>query len=259
MRSHSHNIVAYLGFLMLLNARDQSTAAESNGKADNRMFDARKMIDALANSNAPPRILEDGDGHVAFPQNYIWSEQDRIPKVIATLTDHAEESWPELVGAIDDDRYSITFKIHDYPSNWTVGDVCSEIIRDYLVQGYYAYRIDDPATGGRRWSAYMKHIPEAYDPENKELKKWCQGHKDKKLYELQIAACEWAVNKISEYFPNVANTTKRKSIEAIKEEIKKLQQTKKPLHPECFYLSKRAMGEGGGPVRRGAQGTVTDH
>lgn len=209
--------------------------------ADDAAFDAKNMVEALVNHNAPPMIVNDGDGRAVFAENYDWSEQDRIPKLIATLMDRAEEAWPELVHALDDKRYSVTFRIHDYPSNWSVGNVCKEIISDYLARGYYFHSVADDADG-RQWDvAMMNPVP------RKDLTKWCQARKDKKLYELQIETCQWAITKIPDFFPKASEDSRRKAIVAIKAEITLLDATRKPLRPECFYMWKGAMGEGGGP------------
>lgn len=221
----------------------EPSRADTNGslkKANNKMFDAEKMVEALVNHNPPPQIVDDGDARAVFPENYNWNEQGRVPKVIESLMEHAEEAWPELVNALNDKRYSVTFRIHDCPSNWSVGNVCAEIISDYLAQGYYFHDVHDAAEG-RRWDIIMMN-PVA----RKDLKMWCQERKDKKLYELQIETCEWAITKIPEFFPRASDNSRQKATEAIRAVIKSLNATKKPLRPQCFYMKKGAMGEGGG-------------
>ncbi len=157
--------------------------------------------------------------------------------------EHTEQAWPDLVNALDDQRYSVTFTIHDYPSNWSVGKVCGEIISDYLAQGCYFHPVYDDADG-RRWETIMMNpVP------RESLKQWCQERKNKTLYELQIETCEWAITTIAASFPLASADSQRQAIEAIRAEIKALETTKKPLRPECFYMAKGAMGEGGGPYR----------
>jgi hypothetical protein len=231
---------------------------------DKKMFDAKHIVDSLVSHNNPPKFVaiydndeladavQAGDVELFFEKQYDWNEQDRIPKVINSLMDHAEEAWPELVNALGDERYSATYRIGEHIYNLTVDRVCSEIIIDNLILGFYFHSVYDPVSDGRQWQVIMKRAPvEYHDPKHKELKDWCQARKDKKLYELQIEACEWAIKIISEDFPKATEESKLKAREAIKAEIKTLKETKKPLHPECFYMRKGAMEEGGGPIHKG--------
>lgn len=219
----------------------QANAPGAQKKVNDRMFDAKRTVESPVNHNSPPTIIRGGNARAVFPEDYDWCEQRRVSEVIESLMEHAEEAWPELVNALSDDRYSVTFNIHDSPSNWRIGHVCAEIIYDYLAQGYFSHSVPD-TVDGRRWRAIMMR-PAARD----DLTKWCQERKNKRLYELQIETCEWAIAEIPESFPMASADWQQKAIAEIRAEIRSLKTAKKALRPDYFYMRK-AMGEGGGAI-----------
>src|SRR5262245_28505688 len=71
------------------------------------------MIEALANKNAPPKIVQIGDGPeglvAVFPLDYDWKEQARVEKaLLAILADERIEVWDAMMAAADDRRFCLT-------------------------------------------------------------------------------------------------------------------------------------------------------
>ena len=47
----------------------------------------------------------------------------------------------------------------------------------------------------------------------KNLRTWCEERKNKKLYELQIEACEWAISRVQDSFPKASEDSRRRATE----------------------------------------------
>ena len=155
-------------------------------------IDAKALIDALENHNPMPKIKwkEPGDYDVLFDQKYDWAEYDRVNKAVRLLAEHAEAAWPELLKHLDDKRYCSTYELFDIGRNFSVGDVCRCILRDWITIAYRRYLPD----AEKAWRKL--NLPDMII-DDKNLEKWCKERSNKKLYELQAEACEWAENKAS--------------------------------------------------------------
>jgi hypothetical protein len=156
------------------------------------LTDARSVINALENHNPAPGREYNGDGYSPlFCKKYNWDEYRRVSKVIQFLKCHGEEAWPELLQHFDDKRYCITVGVNEYDSsrNCTVGDMCQQIVRDYLTAAYRRHisqlRVDE--------IQYYVLCAPAMLRKPEDLKAWCDKRKGKRLYELQIEMCEWAI------------------------------------------------------------------
>src|SRR5437899_2608445 len=66
-----------------------------------------KMIDALANRNRPPKLVDmDGDRLPLFPDEYDWKEDRRVRSALGKVrAERTAEMWEELVRGIGDERY----------------------------------------------------------------------------------------------------------------------------------------------------------
>lgn len=99
--------------------------------------DLSLLVKSLRNSNEKPQII--GGNEVRFSSNYNFEEQRRIWKVIKTLMVYSEEAWPELVKNLDNKEYSCTLGFGSGPKNYSVANVCEQLIRNALRAGYYAH------------------------------------------------------------------------------------------------------------------------
>jgi hypothetical protein len=189
--------------------------------------DAHSFVEALANRNPPPTYEVPLHSLPIYDNKYDWSESNRVWKAIPILIRHAEEAWPELVKHIDDKRYCMTVKMFDDSiCNWNVGNFCRDIMGRSLSEAYY--RNLRPLTK----IVYIKlRWPEiAHDP--KRLKLWLKERSKKKLYELQIEMCEWAIPVVEKddfRDPRITIKMKQDWIKAIQAEIKSLRESKKAV------------------------------
>jgi hypothetical protein len=213
-----------------------------------KVFDAKTLVESLANRNTPPTIVgERGEQEPLFGSNYDWKEQDRIRKLINLLAIHAEEAWPELVKHLDDKRYCITYAIDERPCNLTIASVCNMIIKDSLAQ---AYRIHLPTRHSE--NAFVNMRPESVVPIR--LKEWCEQNRTKRLYELQLEICERAIvtfanmDKVDKQINRLTREEEHKAIADMKAESESLRKSKTALAIDRFgvgigvevYSDKRA-------------------
>lgn len=161
-------------------------------------IDARAMVEALANHNAPPKLVDTRHFPI-FDPKFDWQEDNRVWEATELLIRRAEAAWPELVSHLDDKRYCITLRsFSGYTYTWTVGDMCGRIISKNLCKAYY--QTLQASFGARNVNARNVHsrmslprIPRG----TKTLKEWCEDRSKKKLYELQIELCEWAIQELA--------------------------------------------------------------
>jgi hypothetical protein len=163
----------------LLAAARQAGGAEPAGGGK---IDARALVEALANRNPQPTL-----DHSYYPRlgpRYDWSENDRIWKAVTALIDHAEEAWPALVAHLGDDRYCLTVEtLEGFVYNWSVSDICREIIGRDLSQAYFQaiplYKL-----------VYYRLRRPHFTRDKQKLKAWCEARCERVLYELQIEICQ---------------------------------------------------------------------
>jgi len=190
-------------------------------RPQNARCEAIKMVDALANRNAAPKIT--GDRRLPlFDQTYDWSEDERIwGKTIPELVRRAEEAWPELVEHIGDDRYCLTLGNDNGAYVWTVGNICRMIAAKNLTQACYnALKPESKDMSTRLW-----HLAAA-----NELKSWCKARDGKQLYELQIEACQDAIaeaRRPEQFFPSVE--ARRAWIAGLEAAVKSLRESKRAV------------------------------
>ena len=148
-------------------------------------------VDKLATSNPPATIQGEPGRERATRDKFDLEESKRINTAVAQVIRRSEELWPELVKHLSDDRYSKTVGIDaGYPRNWSVGDICQDIIGTTLSAAYYRH-----LQPGTKQSYHRFHIPDIAKDKLK-LREWCVARKDRKLFELQIEVCEWAITEI---------------------------------------------------------------
>jgi len=198
--------------------------------SEKESLDARAMVEALANHNQAPKLV--GEGHdPIFGTKFDWPENDRVWKAISLLVEHAEDAWPELVRHLDDERYCITLKAWSgFTYNWTVGEMCREIIGRNLAEAYYQDL--RPLT----MDVHAKLAGPAVARDIKKLKLWCEERSKKKLYQLQMETCEWAIAQLRkpDEFPRVSRLRLRAWIATIEADMESLDQTKAAVSFDGF-------------------------
>jgi hypothetical protein len=185
-------------------------------------LDTRALVEALANRNPVPKFA----GTRQFPwfdEKYDWGEYNRVWRAIRELTRHAEYAWPEMVRHLDDDRYCTTFQEEGTTYNRTVGDTCREIIALNLSVAYCKNLT--PMTQ----LVYVRMAWPQIAFDKKKLKSWCEERSNKRLYELQIEMCVWAIKELGKTGDvlRVSRLKLKAWIAAIEAEIESLRESER--------------------------------
>jgi hypothetical protein len=162
-------------------------------------------VDVIASKNKPTL----GQSPlIKLPPNYDFDEQKRVWAEVNGLFDDAESIWAELVEHLDDQRYSLTMtsNVSGRSYEWTVGDICHEIVARNLTQGYYE------SLKPKSFDRY-RTLRNPTFLNRPEVKRWCQERKDKKLQELQVEVCELTVIALAsdDHLARALSTEDRKS------------------------------------------------
>lgn len=200
---------------------------ESKGQSIAPLVVHRKgeqLVDALATTNHAPRLFGQGFRRPFFPKNFDWNEYARVRSAIKDLEANAEDVWPSIVEHITDSEYCFTVEVVDSAYNYTVGDVCYTLVKNWLRRGC-------PGTMAMDSDSYWFVAPGFMKPP--ELRDWCRARRDKKLYEMQIEVAEWAISIIPEK-SKMPKVIQDEAITSIKERITELQETKKAVRGKFF-------------------------
>lgn len=182
---------------------NRSRAGEPSKKQAERIRELDKLIDALANRNRQPRIVDLGADWVAiFDKSYDWREQARVVKAIQRVAEIATpEMWIRLNAHEKDSRYCVTFNdgaadvLGHFATNWTVGEICQDIGSTQV-----QFPVDR-ATEAIRVGPRTVHLPLSAVPE---YPKSGESRMKVPFVELQIKLCQQAVKDL----PKVASAAK---------------------------------------------------
>lgn len=174
--------------------------------------DSLGLVDKLATTNPPATIRgEPGDERASW-RKLNSKESKRVDALLKQVIERSEDLLPELVAHLGDERYCKTVGMAaGYPSNWSVGDICQQIIGETLSEPYYRH------LPGTKTNYHRFRLP-AFAQDKAKLREWCLARKDRKLYELQIEACEWALGELK--------GSNEELVTAIKQETESLKKTK---------------------------------
>jgi hypothetical protein len=205
-------ILAFVALLCRVPAADrvpQKDAGRASGVGGGRArgaFDSGATLAAMGNKNPPPILSGDLHEFARFDKRYDWAEYDRVFALAKELAKHGDEAWPQMVEHLTDKRYCTTITVTFSESirhNYSVGDVCREIMAGWLAAPYERHL--DIRSGEGIWNEYSSRALERayvalWQPEfaldNKRLKAWCDARRGKRLHELQIDACQWAAAEV---------------------------------------------------------------
>jgi hypothetical protein len=176
------------------------------------------MIDSLANNNREPGMTYLDEP--LFAPSYDWKEARRVRGVyLELLNNDSEALWEEFLKHLDDDRYSLTIgRGNGMAMNYSVGSLCRHLAYDRLAIAFY----EDLPTGdeGRPLVPKMR----IWD----DLAAWREERKSKFLYELQIDACQLAIDKVTQEL-ELSAAEKRECRQKINRRIAALKDAKKPV------------------------------
>jgi hypothetical protein len=194
------------------------------------------MIDAMANHNTPPKLVDNGIGRLPlYPADYDWKEETRSGIAFSKVyKEKTAAMWEELVRRIDDKHYCVTIKDkNEYYAlgNKTVGWFCELWAHDWLCGVCNQHLPRDPRKDGYPLSLNVIG----------NLMEWRKKRADKQLYELQIEVCEETIRQMEGVagVPQRKKDQARKSIEA---EIATLKRTKRPIFTKYTIIPLRSYG-----------------
>jgi hypothetical protein len=144
-----------------------------------------KLIDDMASRNKPPRLVAAGGGTVPlFGDDYDWSEQRRVRTAIeAAMRTKSDDLWWRMRAKGHDDRYVLTATRDGVARNFTVGELCGDIVDLRLCLGFTSHL---PSVPGR--------LPASFRPEEEFQQHEADWSRERKpLYAMQAALCDRAV------------------------------------------------------------------
>ena len=193
-----------------------------------------KLIDGMASSNKPPRLVAAGGGTVPlFGDDYDWAEQKRIRKAIDTaMRTKSDDLWWRMRASEHDNRYVLTASRGGVARNFTVGELCGDIADLRLCLGFTSHL---PSVPGR--------LPNAFRPEEEFRRNEADWARQRKpLYAMQAALCAKAMelwNPIQGTLPGSDGQShvysaeeKATFVAAMKKQIAELNKSKKAIYEE---------------------------
>ena len=232
---------AGVAFLIVLACLFTSLKAEAKDKE----LDYRKLVEGLVSPNTPIKCENRGDTVLSIPPHYNWKAQERIEEKRRVLFDHCEKALPFLIEGCTDARYSLTAPWQEgdaYSS--CVGAICLEIIALHVEVFREQIRFSDP----QHWHQY-NFVPQLHsaigkavtDGRKKEIQDWWRERKHKSLYQLQIEAFDWAIEKRKEELKQLSDNRSRSEasdeIKSLVGEREKLNRSDKCLPPHHMWPS----------------------
>jgi hypothetical protein len=145
------------------------------------------LIDAIASHNRPPRLATVGDAVIPlFGKDYDWSEQRRVREAIgAVMRTKGDESWWRLRASIHDDRYVLTATRGKSAKNFSLGELCGDIVDSRLCLGFTSHL---PLVPGR--------LPATFRPEQEYWQHESEWVRERMpLYAMQAALCKRAIEQ----------------------------------------------------------------
>ena len=145
------------------------------------------LIEAVASHNKAPRLVRAGEATVPlFATDYNWAEQQRVRAALDTLMRiKSDDSWWTLREHLHDDRYVLTATHHGVAANFTLGQLCCDLIDSRLCLGFTAHL---PLVAGC--------LPASFHPEQafwQHETEWAAARQP--LHAMQAALCERAITQ----------------------------------------------------------------
>jgi hypothetical protein len=179
------------------------------------------LVKTLVSTNPKPTIGE--SGRRRLPAEFDRAVQKRIVETWDKLLTVDTAGLSTLIAHYDDQEYStsIASVISEYWHNWTVGEVCREIVISRIEPyGHYTPGTGDPRSRPQRPSYCRKYLDTKDTATH-----WWQEHQNKTLREIQLEALDWIIAE------EKAEDAKKfaKDIEFLEETRNKLNASTKPL------------------------------
>ena len=195
-----------------------------------------ELIEKLASPNPKPTIIDSGDGiwKIKYPPGFSHDAQKKVLAARDQLAAKEAAAFPYLIERYDDRHYSMSIctSINEAWYNYSVGWVCSDIIRKHIeplgpfTEGKEGNDDPDPRFRPPRPFYFDKFLQAKVA-----ARAWWKTHSDKSLREMQIEAIEWTIAEEKK-----RNEPKDAAdLEYLPKVLKKLKKSDKPLPPDQDY------------------------
>ena len=154
---------------------------------------------------------------------YDKKTQEDVLRAHSELHDLGPSAFPYLFEHFADERYSLTADRGSAYDNFTVGDVCYDIVADQL-QPYGVLTEGEGADARRRPSRpdYPRHIRLR---DLKTAQTWWELHKKMTLREIQMEALQWVIDEEAKAPTRYSDSERR----WLAETLESLRKSDKPL------------------------------
>lgn len=175
-----------------------------------------ELIDNLVSPNPEPKERRGPD--LKLPKDFDREKQSIVHQARHKLKKLGPAAFPSLIKRWDDKRYSLTMSvgINGYMFNASVGRVCKDIVYDQVQPfGMWPVTEDDP-----RGKPHRPEYPYRHLGNQKDALAWCEKHKDKSLYKIQLMVLDWII-KTEAADPESYTDEERKELKEYREELVK--------------------------------------
>lgn len=217
-----------LAFSMAINMHtSHSHAVAQQLSTPPTIKELRVWVDGLANRNAKPRIARHlSESWPIFADDFDFDEQKRVQERLQSLPAlEGDDLWWILWEYSSDERYSLTYYNYlESAQNATVGDLCREMAEGDLLFAYRQFAIRAPGTEtvAQDYASWTPRVEEGFL-----AKEWFEARKTRKLWELQIEMCEWAITK-APALEKLSAAKRHEFVKKVSTEIERLKKTHEP-------------------------------
>lgn len=187
-----------------------------------------KSLEALVNRNTSPDLSN--ERRATFEKGFDWEEYHRVWELLRQISLKTEVLWPALISHLEDDRYCTTVvSSSGVQHNWTVGDVCWELMSATLGESYLKHMNPKP----RLLQVHMGRPN--FAREKLLLIGWCRERSSLSLSQMQIESCKWAMDELkAKPIPRVSKQVQQDWINSIERGISELSESKRPILSNWF-------------------------
>jgi hypothetical protein len=212
-------------FLAILCVSVKAVCAQ---QADLSKLSNAELIAKLVSKNKEPPKVNFGKSDPQEPAGYSRTAQDEIYPVINELLRRDESCLDELIGAYNDQRYSITEDYYgDGLMHCHVGQVCYTIFLRKLEPKLIVSRNPDLPT-------YFRTV---VDHDQEAMQKWLKDRQGNSLADLQIETCTWFLKQ--QQPENVSDESWKRVTEGVQSQLAELKSTGKAHQPKIYKPRKR--------------------
>ncbi|MBS0267253.1 MAG: hypothetical protein JSS02_35340 [Planctomycetes bacterium] len=180
------------------------------------------LIAGLANRNDAPPLVEVSTGQLPmFPENFDWSEQERVMKVWGRIMQTDDSLlFESFINHLHDASYALTANClaHRNASNLSVGDLCRK-----AVWARFNFAIVHLTKEGGDRSDRIR-----LDLGMTDIGSWRSTRSGKCLWELQLEACQLASEAI-EADQHISREARDRIQSNLRERITALNKSRSPL------------------------------